>query len=476
MGAMTGPGAEGREPAGGGGRGRPGATGWGSPRRSSYGPNSPQVGSRGARTRVHILDTALDRFAGQGYQATSVEDIARAAGVSRATLYQYFEGKEQVFAELLDECGAALMRLIRRLGPLGPTAAGFDNLHWWLGEWAWVYDRYASMFVQWDVIDHAGRPFRPMVASFVDAYAGRIADRLAESGFDDPDRLELGLALLLVVHRVNLYRHTGFSPVEDRAVLDGLATVVQQVLFPATPSGVLTGLVGVPAPVSPPGPVRSYDPAPRTRHLGRRAAATVARLQEAGGVAFAELGYRHANLDAVAAQAGVARATLYKYFRDKGALLAVLSEEAAGGVVGTAARLDDLTGSGPPDPAALRSWLDDYVHFHTRYQGAFAVWFDDPDAAREIRVDAAAASTHLFAAAYRLTASVSRDYPFPCHVGAMVLLALLQRVPSGMAELFPEHPAGRVADAVALFVERGLLDRAGPGAGLSPRRGAEPPT
>ena len=43
-----------------------------------------------------ILDAALDRFATQGYDATSVQDLAGGAGVSVGTVYRYFPSKEHV--------------------------------------------------------------------------------------------------------------------------------------------------------------------------------------------------------------------------------------------------------------------------------------------------------------------------------------------------------------------------------------------
>ena len=72
--------------------------------------------------------------------------------MSRATLYQYFKGKDEIFLELLNECGSALFRVVRRIGPLGPDAVGFDNLNWWLGEWSWVFEKYSTMFIQWTAI------------------------------------------------------------------------------------------------------------------------------------------------------------------------------------------------------------------------------------------------------------------------------------------------------------------------------------
>src|SRR5438132_5055057 len=118
-------------------------------RRPSYGPNSPVVRERGARTRQQIVEAARTLFEERGYHTILVDDIAKAADVARATLYQYFESKEHIFVELVEESGAALNRLNRRLGPLGPSTEGFANLRWWLSEWTEVFDRYSAMFVQW---------------------------------------------------------------------------------------------------------------------------------------------------------------------------------------------------------------------------------------------------------------------------------------------------------------------------------------
>jgi len=57
--------------------------------------------------RTGVVAAALELFEGQGFEATSVEQIAQAAGVSRSTFFRQFGGKEDVvFADhevLLDE-------------------------------------------------------------------------------------------------------------------------------------------------------------------------------------------------------------------------------------------------------------------------------------------------------------------------------------------------------------------------------------
>ena len=49
---------------------------------------------------TRILDAALRVFSRYGYRRTSMDDIAREAGLSRPALYQHFRNKEDVFTSL----------------------------------------------------------------------------------------------------------------------------------------------------------------------------------------------------------------------------------------------------------------------------------------------------------------------------------------------------------------------------------------
>lgn len=152
-------------------------------RRASYGPlvrtSVPVV-----CTRQRITDVSLRLFGELGYFDTSVDAIAKAADISRATLYQYFSGKDEIFLELLDDCGNAMMRVVRRIGPLGSDAVGVDNLNWWLGEWRWVFEKYETLFFQWTAIAAADVRARHRFQERLRSYHDRIAERLVSSGIE----------------------------------------------------------------------------------------------------------------------------------------------------------------------------------------------------------------------------------------------------------------------------------------------------
>ena len=62
--------------------------------------------------RRQVLDGARRVFLAHGFDAASMGEIAKAAGVSKGTLYVYFESKEELFAELVKrQCALTAERL-----------------------------------------------------------------------------------------------------------------------------------------------------------------------------------------------------------------------------------------------------------------------------------------------------------------------------------------------------------------------------
>ncbi|GAI29792.1 unnamed protein product, partial [marine sediment metagenome] len=58
--------------------------------------------------RQQILDGANRVFSQMGFDAASMNDITREAGVSKGTIYVYFNNKEELFIDLCQQYKAAL--------------------------------------------------------------------------------------------------------------------------------------------------------------------------------------------------------------------------------------------------------------------------------------------------------------------------------------------------------------------------------
>ena len=52
-------------------------------------------------TKKEILDAALELFSTQGYEATSISQIAEAVGIRKASLYSHFASKQEILDSLL---------------------------------------------------------------------------------------------------------------------------------------------------------------------------------------------------------------------------------------------------------------------------------------------------------------------------------------------------------------------------------------
>lgn len=97
---------------------------------ASPAPSPPQPGSlqvaRKAFARARIRDAARDLFFRQGYAATTFEQIAKAAGTRRTTLYSHFADKGEILEAIGKDYSEALVVVVEQLeGPV-PTRAQID--------------------------------------------------------------------------------------------------------------------------------------------------------------------------------------------------------------------------------------------------------------------------------------------------------------------------------------------------------------
>lgn len=98
-----------------------------------------------------VLDGAREIFMRDGFEGASVDDIARAAGVSKATLYSYFPDKRLLFSEIArQECNRQAEEALEVIGENAPIE---EVLH-----------EAASRIVQFFLSDFGQQVFRICVS------------------------------------------------------------------------------------------------------------------------------------------------------------------------------------------------------------------------------------------------------------------------------------------------------------------------
>jgi AcrR family transcriptional regulator len=71
---------------------------------------------KNTQTKGHILKESQRLFAKQGFSAVSMQDIAKAVGVKKASLYYFFESKDHIFSEVMNNFWEKLAKNLEELG------------------------------------------------------------------------------------------------------------------------------------------------------------------------------------------------------------------------------------------------------------------------------------------------------------------------------------------------------------------------
>ncbi|MCA1840545.1 MAG: TetR/AcrR family transcriptional regulator, partial [Actinobacteria bacterium] len=72
----------------------------------------PKLRMSGQQRREQLLDVGRAIFAERGFEATSIEEVAKRAGVSKPVVYEHFGGKEGLYAVVVDR---EMKRLLDRM-------------------------------------------------------------------------------------------------------------------------------------------------------------------------------------------------------------------------------------------------------------------------------------------------------------------------------------------------------------------------
>jgi AcrR family transcriptional regulator len=423
-------------------------------RRPGYAPDNPAVGRRGLWTRERILTVAASMFVADGYHGTSIDSIATASGTSRATIYQYFESKDEIYAELYSRSEQAVLEHAARLGHLGPTLDGFQHLGQWLVDLTELFDQYAVVFLELPGIGMTQGALPPHAAAVSQTYIGIIVTKLRKAGLRDIDPRDAASIMLRIAHMVNLYRFRGMLGMKSiGSVTDSLAIAVQLLLFPDTPQLLMSGIEPQIEPQSP----DAGDAEPLAVSIPDAGAVSPLRqdVLAAASALFADRGYHSVSMEDIAVLANVSRATLYRHFRTKVPILLELTQWAVLEGRDHSDELRRIARDGN-DNDALRACLARYVHFHRTYGGVIRAWYDGT-VAQQLPEDTVAQGLGAFHGAARaLLTRIDLPPGINPTVAAVIFLAVLGRVSEIGVANHPNESDYDTAGLMLLVLQRAL--------------------
>jgi AcrR family transcriptional regulator len=191
-------------------------------------PTAPAVEKR----RSRLLESALTVFARKGFHETRIDDVCAAAGISRATFYRYFDGKEALFDALVDVMSDEVIDIASHLEAVTPDPAGHATLSQWISELLANTQRWGSVVSE--IIrprdEHAAARNRAILLTT--RFAEILGDRFREGGVEGIDPQMAALAIIAMTERMVTQMAIWNIEMDQDVLVSSLATMALKMLHP----------------------------------------------------------------------------------------------------------------------------------------------------------------------------------------------------------------------------------------------------
>jgi AcrR family transcriptional regulator len=136
------------------------------------------LGPRAERTKQSLVDSAWELFRRRGYTDTTVADIAKGAGVSLATFYQYFGDITDVLRAII--VGFIKESLARRIDQWD-VGSGRDGLRRTVHDFVQTYVDYRDLLELWETARLVDPGVRDLSIELRQVYRARVELALREA-------------------------------------------------------------------------------------------------------------------------------------------------------------------------------------------------------------------------------------------------------------------------------------------------------
>lgn len=177
-----------------------------------YNPMSEdrQLTAQGRERKVQLLDGAAELFAERGYAETRIVDIVERAGVAKGLFYWYFDTKETLFRELVEQNRFRLRRA--QAAAMDPTAEPLLRIRQGAEASMTFMSRHAHFFSLIEV-ENLDKQFADVLRQGTEVHArdteGIVAEGIADGTIRDEDPLLLAYGVLGAVGYYGHFHRTG---------------------------------------------------------------------------------------------------------------------------------------------------------------------------------------------------------------------------------------------------------------------------
>ncbi|MFG1797026.1 TetR/AcrR family transcriptional regulator [Nocardia sp. NPDC049149] len=189
-------------------------------------PVAPPERADAARNRAKVLAAAVELFAARDPRTVTMDDIAKAAGVGRGTLYRRYPDTNSIAVALLDEHERALQeQLIGGEPPLGPGAPPAERLAAFYAAMVELLDAHAYLALG---AETGGARFATGAYGF---WSVHVRTLLQAAGIRDPDAL---IDPLLAPLAAEVYQQQRSRGLTSAQISDALRLLAHGVLGTAS--------------------------------------------------------------------------------------------------------------------------------------------------------------------------------------------------------------------------------------------------
>ncbi|HXK61236.1 MAG TPA: TetR/AcrR family transcriptional regulator [Acidobacteriota bacterium] len=189
-------------------------------------------------TRACLIEAAEQAFIRHGFDGSSVEQIAEAAGFSRGAFYSNFADKNELFLAVLDkrrlQLATTLDEIIRGIPDPGRRLEAVRD--WFVNQW-WRQKDWIALRIEFSRRAMRDRAVRTRLAKLrrheLETYTGLVAEYFAAAGVEPLERPEtVALALLAVWQGLGSMALAGGGRSLERAYTEAAGLVFDRLAMP----------------------------------------------------------------------------------------------------------------------------------------------------------------------------------------------------------------------------------------------------